>query len=327
MGSTIQVLLIEDNGGDARLVREYLDPPSMSVRFGAPRPGWASDTESPSGYKVHHVESLGEALAALLKNRFDVMLLDLELPDSARKETAAALREFGAGLPIVILSGMDDLIAAEEAIEYGFQDYLVKREVGEKSLRRAIRHALVRHRSRQSVQEDALRDEVTGLYNLRGLKLAGARHLATAEQGEQPCMVLVIRIADFPRLDIDVRGRAMLAWVGGVLQATFSADDALARIGQDAFVVCSLPCDGQRASELVTELEQRLSTWSADPSWPGRVTVSVGAAPYQSAETIEELLDAAAASAEPRQRPRRSRIADPRGAAVYRNAVQNVGEA
>ena len=279
MGSTIQVLLIEDNSGDARLVREYLDPPSAQVRFGAPRAGWASDTESPSGYRVHHVQSLGEALAALLKNRFDVMLLDLELPDSARKETVEALREFGAGLPIVILSGMDDLIAAEEAIEYEFQDYLVKRDVDEKSLRRAIRHAMGRHRSQRSVQEGALRDEVTGLYNLRGLKVAGAQHLATAERGEQPCMVLVVRIADFPKLDIDVRGRAILAWVGEVLLAIFSADDALARIGQDTFAVCALPCDGERASELVTQLEQRLSTWSADPDWPGRVTVSVGAAP------------------------------------------------
>ncbi len=93
---TLKVLLIEDNPGDVRLIREMF-----------------AETKHPV-FKVHCVDRLTDGLASLIESHFDVILLDLSLPDSNGLDTFVTLHGAAEELPIVILSGLNDETTAIE---------------------------------------------------------------------------------------------------------------------------------------------------------------------------------------------------------------------
>ncbi len=120
-----QVLLVEDNPGDADLVRLRL-------------------VEGQSQAKVHCVNRLSDALASLAKEQPALVLLDLNLPDSHGAETFRKIMKQSPNVPIVVLSGQDDEALAINAVHNGVQDYLVKGGFSGKQLERAIRYAVER---------------------------------------------------------------------------------------------------------------------------------------------------------------------------------------
>ncbi|HZW94893.1 MAG TPA: hybrid sensor histidine kinase/response regulator [Candidatus Eremiobacteraceae bacterium] len=119
------VLLIEDNPGDADLVRLRL-------------------VEGQSPVKVNCVNRLSDGLASLTVETPSVVLLDLNLPDSHGAETFRRLIEHSPNVPVVVLSGQDDEALAMKAVHLGVQDYLVKSNLSSKHLERAIRYAVER---------------------------------------------------------------------------------------------------------------------------------------------------------------------------------------
>ena len=131
----ITVLLIEDNRTDALLLRELLVA-AQSRRF-----------------QVTTATRLGEALQRLAAESFDVVLLDLGLPDSRGLATFTALHGHAAAVPIIVLTGLDDETLAVEAVQAGAQDYLVKGQVEGNGLIRAIRYALERHWALEALQQ------------------------------------------------------------------------------------------------------------------------------------------------------------------------------
>src|SRR6266446_9467241 len=119
------VLLIEDNPGDADLVRLRL-------------------VESQPQVRVDCVPRLSDALESLGKETPSLVLLDLNLPDSRGAETFRKIMEKAPNVPVVILSGQDDEALAVKAVHLGVQDYLVKGDVSSKQLERAMRYAVER---------------------------------------------------------------------------------------------------------------------------------------------------------------------------------------
>lgn len=119
------VLLIEDNPGDADLVR---------LRF----------VESKSDVHVNCVPRLSDALACLDVETPMLVLLDLNLPDSHGAETFRRIMQKAPNVPVVILSGQDDEALAMKAVHQGVQDYLVKGDITSKHLERALRYAVER---------------------------------------------------------------------------------------------------------------------------------------------------------------------------------------
>ena len=122
---TTNVLLIEDNPGDADLVRLRL-------------------VEGQSPVKVNCVNRLSDGLASLTVETPSVVLLDLNLPDSRGAETFKRVIEHAPNVPVVVLSGQDDEALAMKAVHQGVQDYLVKGNISSKHLERAIRYAVER---------------------------------------------------------------------------------------------------------------------------------------------------------------------------------------
>jgi signal transduction histidine kinase len=122
---TTSVLLIEDNPGDADLVRLRLVEGQWPV-------------------KVNCVNRLSDGLASLAIETPSVVLLDLNLPDSRGAETFRKVIEHAPHVPVVVLSGQDDEALALKAVHQGVQDYLVKGNISSKHLERSIRYAVER---------------------------------------------------------------------------------------------------------------------------------------------------------------------------------------
>ncbi|MBI1280505.1 MAG: response regulator [Anaerolineaceae bacterium] len=137
--NSISVLLIEDNPGDARLIREQLRDATEVV------------------FMVSLADNLQDGINALVEDFFQVVLLDLSLPDSFGLDTLQKIRSVINDVPIVVLTGFDDQTLGIQAVQMGAQDYLLKNDSHPKLLSRTIRYAIERHRIdlqlRQSQEE------------------------------------------------------------------------------------------------------------------------------------------------------------------------------
>ena len=121
-----RILLVEDNPGDAVIFREKLD---------------ASDLE----YELVHAKRLEDGLSQLGNAHFDIMMVDLSLPDAHGMEAVIKVREAAPTHPLIVLTGLDDATAAAEAKQQGAVDYLVKWYVDSTSLARYIRYAIAQY--------------------------------------------------------------------------------------------------------------------------------------------------------------------------------------
>jgi len=128
IGQPLRILMVEDNPGDVRLLREMFA------------------TERPGSYEITHMPRLGLALERLAQGGVDIVLLDLGLPDGEGMDTVRRVRKLAPEVPLIVLTGRDDDAAVEEAMREGAQDYLVKGQIETRALPRALRHAIERFR-------------------------------------------------------------------------------------------------------------------------------------------------------------------------------------
>lgn len=119
----LTLLLVEDNPGDAILIREKLN-------------------DALDGHHTEHVGTLHDALDHLATRRYDAVLLDLSLPDSIGLETVRRTHQYAPDTPIVILTGLDDAMFATAALREGARDYVVKGHADKNALSRAIYAAI-----------------------------------------------------------------------------------------------------------------------------------------------------------------------------------------
>ncbi|MDX2242573.1 MAG: response regulator [Leptolyngbyaceae cyanobacterium bins.302] len=129
------MLLVEDNVAEARLLQEILKGTAFK-RF-----------------DLVHVKRLWEAIAHLHKESFDIILLDLTLPDSQGLDSLDSLVKQAPNLPIVVLTNTNDDELAVQAVRHGAQDYLVKRNINQELLVRSLRYAIQRKQSAEALRE------------------------------------------------------------------------------------------------------------------------------------------------------------------------------
>jgi phosphoserine phosphatase RsbU/P len=174
-----RILLVEDDPDDVWVMRNL-----MGDRWDGP-------------FELVQVELLSAGIERAAERDFDVILLDLSLPDSSGLETFLVMHAHAGEVPIVVLSAYDDEATAIKAVQAGAQDYLVKGQVNDSALIRSIRYAIERYR--RSRAEEAMRDtseefraaqEIQQrLYPseapvLPGFEIAGALYPAKATAGD-----------------------------------------------------------------------------------------------------------------------------------------------
>jgi DNA-binding NarL/FixJ family response regulator len=135
----ITILLIEDNPEDALLVKEYLND---SKKF-----------------RLDTVSRLTDALEHLKTKTFDIILLDLNLPDGMGLENLIKLRRYSQHIPIVVLTGVDEESIGIMAVQRGAQDYLIK-GADHTRLTRSIKYAIERMRLR-GIQDFSKSEEIS----------------------------------------------------------------------------------------------------------------------------------------------------------------------
>lgn len=135
----IKILLVEDNPADADLLAELLEV-SVGVEW-----------------ELVSVEFLHSAIAHLSKQPFDIVLLDLSLPDSHGLETLTRLRKVAPDTAMVVMTGMDDEALGLKSVRLGAQDYIVKGQITTQLLVRTIRYAIERSQTFQMLRESERR--------------------------------------------------------------------------------------------------------------------------------------------------------------------------
>ena len=124
MKTTISILVIDDDSGDALLINEYLK------------------SDHTRDYSVKNAKSLTESLEALDNNEFDVVLVDLDLPDSQGISTFQEVIEVNPKIPIIIVTGNEDEKIGLEAVRQGAQNYLIKSQINPNLLITTISYAI-----------------------------------------------------------------------------------------------------------------------------------------------------------------------------------------
>lgn len=290
----VQLLLVEDNLGDARLAEEALrDMPGVHMT-------------------LHTVTSLAAAIARVRALPPDIVLLDLSLPDSHGIATLLRLKAEAPDVPIVILTGQDDDEVAMLAVEEGAQDYIAKSRLDGYTLVRAVRYARERHRLISELRQLAVMDELTGVQNRRGFLALAEHHIALARREGRQLALLYIDVDGMkdindalghPAGDEAIRGAAQL------MRDTFRLSDVVGRVGGDEFCVLLTGSGWQDVDVAVARLQAGLEQLNGTGELAYHLSLSVGIARYTSTEpcSVAELMEQADATMYS-HKSRRSRV-------------------
>lgn len=273
----VKVLVVEDSPTDALLLREALTD-ECSMQF-----------------QTAHAETLSDALRCLQEKNFDLILLDLGLPDSQGLDTFARMHDQAPQIPIIVLTGLDDDSLAIQAVKEGAQDFLTKGRVDRYWLVRNIRHALERHQMYLEVHALSLTDGLTGLYNRRGFVTLSEQQLKVARHSQRG---LILVYADLDRLKQinDTFGHQVgdeaLVRTAETLERTFRASDILGRIGGDEFAALAIRGSDEAVQAIPQRLQKIVTEYNAAAPRPYHLSVSIGAMYFDPLEglSVEDMM-------------------------------------
>jgi signal transduction histidine kinase len=252
------VLLVEDNPGDARLLREMFKQ---------------HDTHT---VELTQVACMSEAETHLARHAVDVILLDLGLPDAQGLEAIPRAHAAAPGVPLVVLTGLDDESLAAQALQVGAQDFLIKGQIETRGLLRALRYAIERKRLDRLKDEfiatvsHELRTPLTSIFASLGLLVGQAtgdlpepmvRLLAIAHRNSERLVRLVNDILDTEKMQ---SGRVVFTFarvdVRSLVEHAIEGNRELAegygvrmRL-EGAHAVCDVRADPDRLAQVVTNL-------------------------------------------------------------------------
>ncbi len=269
--------------------------------------------ELPDGtLMLEHAGTLSATLDRLAKGGVDLVLLDLNLPDSEGTGTFERTLAFAPDVPIVVLSGVDDEELALSTVRGGAQDYLVKDQVGPDLLLKSIRYAVERHRLISALRGLSLIDDLTGLYNRRGFSELGEQHLKLARRSGRGILLVYADVDDLKTIN-DTFGHCVgdqaLVKVAETLKDTFRQSDLIARIGGDEFAVMALEASEENEGQLIQRLAQGIGEANRREGEPYPLSVSVGMARVSGdgAVTLDDVLARADRAMYEEKRPKKAR--------------------
>ena len=276
MSGISTALLIEDNPGDARLLKELL----------------AEEPTAP--FRLICVDRLQRGLELLSTEKIDVLLLDLSLPDSHGLETFAKAYAHAPKVPIIVLTGNDDHALALLAVKAGAQDFLFKGKLDRELLIRSMQYSIERKRYQEQLEHQANYDVLTGLPN-RNLLQDRLKRAVFAQRNARPIAVVFIDLDHFKFINDSLghtQGDKLLAIIAERLASIVREGDTVARLGGDEFV---LVLNDQNKEDVIFRAMQRVLNKVSEPmTIDGQelyITCSAGVSLYPAdAPDVETLL-------------------------------------
>lgn len=220
--TTINILLVEDDPIDVRWLREQF-----------------LDLES-SEFALTHVESLQAAMAALSKQSFDIMLLDLSLKDAHGFHAIKKVLQLAPQLPIVVLGSFDSAALSLHVVQAGAQDYLVKGQGDGNLISRSLHYAIERKHNQDRLFYLAQYDQLTNLPNRSLFNAYLAASLQQAQAHQQQMVLILLDLDHFKDINDTLghsAGDKLLQDVTARLQRSVRAEDTIARLGGDEFAI------------------------------------------------------------------------------------------
>lgn len=273
-----EVMIIEDSPFDADCVSRQLQRAPLPVN-------------------VRTFPRLADGISAALCKAPDVILLDLNLPDSQGYSTFHQVKSAEIPSPVVIVSGNGDIAIALQCVSHGAQDYLVKGTFGEDTIFRSLLFAVERDKARIRLESQALSDELTGLFNRRGFYQAGAQLMNTARRLGAEAFALFVDVDGMKGIN-DRHGHSWgdkaLVALSSVLKRSMRANDIIGRIGGDEFAVLGLGVAGS-AADCMKRIHDELVAFNATRACPFLLGASIGTADMDaySYKTLEEQIESA----------------------------------
>src|SRR5579864_7992713 len=283
MSEPNRILLIEDNPGDALLVQLMLEEAGDPV------------------FVLTHVGRIGDALEPVKSGSIDCALVDLSLPDADGLEGVERLRELAPEVPMIVLTGRDDLDLAIAALQSGAQDYLIKGKVDSGLLMRAVRYAVERKRAEVALAFQALHDQLTGLPN-RALFIDRLNQ-ALASRGRRKTTVAVLFL-DLDRLKVvndslgHSAGDEVIIEVARRVAGVLRPGDTVARFGGDEFLVLCQDLSGPDecifiAKRLFEAVREPMDVAGAQIVLTASLGIAVAGEPYETGDALIRSADAA----------------------------------
>jgi diguanylate cyclase (GGDEF)-like protein len=227
------------------------------------------------------VDCLGNALALLRlqtlnQKAFDILLIDLFLPDSVGLDTFLQVYGMVPDAPIVTLVPQRDQALAVNAIREGAQDCLFHGEVDDRLLVRSLRFALERHRTWAILQHLCLTDDLTGLLNRRGFLSMARQQVKIAQREKWKMLLLFADLDGLKKINDNFghpRGDEALRTVADILRETFRTSDLVARLGGDEFIILAPNVSPGGDGTIIQRLDEtqrhnaKLSCYQLSLSW------------------------------------------------------------
>ncbi len=254
----IKVLLVEDNPVDVQLTQDILAE-------------WHIDQ-----FDVTPATTLAEGLAQLSHQHFDIVLLDLSLPDAHGLSTMTQVQTANPGTPIVVLSGYDDQALALQAVQQGAQDYLVKGQGHSELLARSLRYAIERKRTEERLTYLAQYDQLTGLVNRTLFRDRLTQAMARGKRTKQLLGLMLLDLDRFKSVNDTYghdAGDQLLKAVAERLRGCVREVDTVARMGGDEFTIILEGVSGEQDLAIVGS---RIVHAMTEPFPIGEHRVSIG---------------------------------------------------
>jgi diguanylate cyclase (GGDEF)-like protein len=275
MDERYNVLLIEDNPGDARLLQEML----------------AEEPVAP--FRLTCVDRLSRGMEMLSSQKIELLLLDLSLPDSHGLETFSKIYAHAPKVPIIVLTGNDDGALALSAVKAGAQDYLFKGKLDRELLVRSMQYSIERKRYQVELEHHANYDALTGLPN-RNLLHDRLKQAVFVQRHVHPIAVVFLDLDHFKIINDSLghtQGDKLLATTAERLHSTVRDGDTVARLGGDEFVLVL----NDAKEDVIFRAMQRILDSVGEPMTIGGqelcITCSAGVSVYpQDGADVETLL-------------------------------------
>ena len=272
----IDLLLIEDNPGDLLLTKRMLEK--------------AEHTK----FHINHADSLSAGIQRAIEGSLDVILSDLNLPDSPCVETFFRLKRQVPEIPIVVLSGFADEEMSHKAIRGGAQDYLIKGQIDGNILERSLLYAIERKMAEDTINKLAYHDALTGLPSRTLFSDRFAMAMADSKRNDKNTALIMLDLDHFKNVNDTFghdAGDDLLIEVSGRLTSILRQTDTVCRMGGDEF---ALLVSDASAKEMIEEVAQRILAAIGNPfslhgvkAW---ISASLGIAIYpEDGENLETL--------------------------------------
>ena len=280
----ITVLIIEDNNADSRLIKELLSETTDEI------------------YCIEYAERLSDGIKKILENRFDIALVDLNLPDSIGLDTISFIVKKDINIPLIILTGLDDLSVATKSLSEGTQDYLVKGQFDDKTLKRSIRYAIERKKLevekrqfehelndlKNKYQFLSFHDSLTGLYN-RMYFDEEIKRINSDIKRFKPLTIISIDINNLKDTNDMLgheQGDILIIETAKILSSFIRKTDILARIGGDEFCAVLPNTELAIANKRKRELKERIKVCNSQNAII-KINIAIGIASTQEDESTD----------------------------------------